>query len=40
MQLLVSCDYVWIILQLFLVLVIFMTTLKLIYNHFGFHPFT
>ncbi len=40
MQLLVCCDYVWIVLQLFLVLVIFAIALQLVYDHFGFHPST
>jgi hypothetical protein len=38
MWLLVICDYIWTFLQLFLVLVIFTTTLQLICNYFGVHP--
>jgi hypothetical protein len=32
-----TCNYIWTILQLFLVLVIFAITLQLICNHYGFH---
>jgi hypothetical protein len=38
MWLLVICNYIWTFLQLFLVLVIFATTLQLVCNHFGVHP--
>jgi len=39
MRLLVICTYIWKFLQLFLVLVMFATTLQLICNYFGFiHP--
>jgi hypothetical protein len=37
MQLLVIY-YFWTFLQLFLILVIFATTLQLVCEHFGFHP--
>jgi hypothetical protein len=39
MQLLVICEYILTFLQLFLVLVIFPTTLQLPCNYFGVHPF-
>ncbi len=38
MRLLVICNYIWTFLQLFLVLVIFATTLQLVCNYFGVHP--
>jgi len=38
MRLLVICNYIWTFLQLFLVLVIFLTTTQLIWNYFGVHP--
>jgi hypothetical protein len=39
MQLLVICEYILTFLQLFLVLVIFLTTLQLAYDYFGVHPY-
>jgi hypothetical protein len=36
---LVICDYVWTILQLFFLLVIFITTLQRVCDYFDFHPF-
>jgi hypothetical protein len=38
MQLLVICNYIWTFLQLFLVLVIFGTTLQLVCDYFDVHP--
>jgi hypothetical protein len=38
MRLLVIYNYIWTFLQLFLVLVIFATTLQLVCNYFGVHP--
>jgi hypothetical protein len=37
MRLLIICNYIWTFLQLFFVLVIFTTTLQLIYDYFGVH---
>ncbi len=38
MQLLVICNYIWTFLQLFLVLVIFVTTMQLVCDNFNVHP--
>jgi hypothetical protein len=38
MQLLIICNYIWTFLQLFIVLVIFATTLQLVCDYFGVHP--
>ncbi len=38
MRLLVICNYIWTFLQLFLVFVIFASTLQLVCNYFGVHP--
>jgi hypothetical protein len=37
-RLLVICNYIWTFLQLFLVLVIFATTMQLVCNYFDVHP--
>jgi hypothetical protein len=38
MPLLVICNYIWTFLQLFLVLIIFATTLQLVCTYFSVHP--